>query len=65
MLQILPPSHALQHALITFEWTFAAVSKVVSGLGATLSTAVLTLVTPKWVFAAVGRARFEFFTFIK
>ena len=49
----------LELALVTLEWPHAAVVQLVSGQGATLSTAVLALVTLVWAFATVGRFRFE------
>ena len=47
---------ALEPALVILEWAFAAVGKLVSGYGATLSAVVLALVTFQWAFAAVGRS---------
>ena len=43
-------------ALITFEWAFAAVGKLVSGYVATLSTEVSAVVTLEWEFVAMGRS---------
>ena len=52
-------------ALVTLEWAFAAVGKLVSGYGAALSTAVLALVTLEWAFATVERFLFESLIFEK
>ena len=44
----------LELSLVALEWVFVVAGKLVSGLGATLSTAVRALVTLVWAFAAVG-----------
>ena len=51
----------LELAHVTPEWAFAAVDKIESGLGATLSTAVLALVALESAFTIVGRSRCQFF----
>ena len=49
----------LEIVLVTLEWSFAAVGRLVSGWEATLNTAVLALVTLVWAFATVGISRFK------